>query len=494
MKAPPMRTKNSSMRSQTFPIARFTARFSLLMVLSLTSNLATAQPTPPPSTSPNKVNTTALPSTVQLENSPIRIDALNLNIFLPKGSVTQATSFTTSTTMGIGLPDQIGVMIIKEQKTTDPDLTIAQVADNMIAQLTRFGNSKTGSVLARDPNLDVKGQIGERFYVKIPGLRGKPDSVRGMTIFQNEPQKFVIFDFTTLYSDFEKARTFYETSVGTMELGNTTEIDVRRAAAIKSMLSFLEGRTIDDYQKAMTGKKAHWERLYLPHPSGDEMDATEFGYRKITSWGGFKGELSDKSKSSWNEDDRQLGYFVQIDAMALEDGLRVDTRATFYVSEDTKEESWTIKMSLRRDDFQQTSTITGARSGKSMAIVLNQPEADPVKTHPLIQGEGYMSQVQSYLIGHLLAHDASPGEYASYVYNSSMGTIALRWDIVEHPEETPDLIKITTKTSKNTPANVSLYNSSGELMRVRLANERIWEPIELERLIKLWRKKGLPLE
>ncbi len=129
-----------------------------------------------------------------------------------------------------------------------------------------------------------------------------------------------------------------------------------------------------------------------------------------------------------------------------------------------------------------------------MAIVLNQSDSEPQKTHPLIQGEGYMSQVQSYLIGNLLAHDAPPGEYASYVYNSSLGAIALRWDIVEHPEETPDLIKITTKTSKNTPANVSLYNSSGELMRVRLANERIWEPIELERLIKLWRKKGLPLE
>jgi hypothetical protein len=430
----------------------------------------------------------------ELENAPIRIDALKLNIYLPKGSVTESTSIGSTSTMGIGFPDQIGVMVIKEQKTTDPDLNVAQVADNLIDQLTRFASSRTGNILARDPNLKINTHIGERFYIRLPGARGKPDTVRGMTIFQSEPRKFIIFDFTTLYTNFDKARAYYETSVGTMDLGDRTESDVRRSAAIKSMISFLDLRSIDDFQSAMTNKKDRWERLYLPATTGDEMDATEYGYRKIKSWGGFKGELSDKPRSSWNNDDRSLGYFVQIDAMALEDEIRIDTRATFYMSEDTNEESWTIKMSLRRGTEQQTSTITGARSGTSMAIVLDQSDAPPSKTHPLIQGDGYMSQVQTYLIGAMLAEDAQPGEYASYAYNSSLGTISLRWDIVDRPEETPDLTRITTKVSNNTPPTVSLYNNEGDLLRVVLANKRIWEPIELDRLIKLWQKKGLPLE
>jgi len=468
-------------------------RSSTIALLCVLGSSTLAQTTPPPEITKSSISPSGV-ATVELESNPTTIDALDLNIFLPAGSVTETTSFGTNATTGVGLPDQVGVMIIKQQKTTNADLTISQVADNIISQLTRFASSRTGTILLHEKKLEINGWTGERFYVRLPGLNGKPDAVRGMTIFQSQPLKFVIFDFTSLYSNFDLARSYYETSIATMDLGNPTNSDVRRAAAIKSMIDFLELQSIEDYQSAMTGKKDRWERLYLPSPTGDEMDASEFGYRKIRSWGGFKGELSDKPRSSWSADDRKLGYFVQIDAMALEENIRVDTRATFYMSEDSKEESWTIKMSLRRDGQQYTSIITGARSGTSMAIVLEESGEPAVKSHPLIQGEGYISQVQTYLISKLLAAKAEPGEYASYAYNSSLSTISLRWDVLDKPKDTPDLIRVTTKVSNDTPPTVSLYDKDGNLLRVRLANKRIWEPIELDRLIKLWKKKGLPLE
>ena len=489
----PKASGNPQPRSiRTVLIGTTLAAFTLLTSHTLAQGTTTTPPTTPKS-APDPTLTT-IPEPIELENSPMRIDAMNLNIYLPKGSITETTSFGNNSTMGIGLPNKIGVMLIKEQRTTDPDLTLAQVADNIITQLTRFASSRTGKVLSRDPSLKIGLRTGERFYIRIPGTDGKADAVRGMTIFQSEPRRFVIFDLTTTYADFDKARAYYETSLATMDLGNPSKDDVRRSAAIKKMFAFLDVRSVEHYQQALTGKKDRWERLYLPSPTGDEMDATEFGYRKIKSWGGFKGELSEKPKRSWNDDDRSIGYFVQIDAMALEDDIRVDTRATFYMSEDTEEESWTIKMSLRRDGEQTTSIITGARSEKSMVIVLDQKGETPVKTHPMIQGEGYLSQVQSYLIGTMLAKNADPGEYASYAYNSAQGTITLRWDIVEQPEDTPDLTRITTKVSDDTPPTVTLYDTHGDLLRVRLANGRIWEPIELDRLIKLWKKKGLPLE
>jgi hypothetical protein len=315
-----------------------------------------------------------------------------------------------------------------------------------------------------------------------------------MTIFKSQPQRFAIFDLTTLYRDFDKCRVIYETSVGTMDLGKPTDQDVRRAAAVRRMLDFLALRSVEDYQAAMTGKKDRWERLYLPAPSGDDMDATEYGYRRISSWGGFKGELTEKSRNKWNDDDRTLGYFVQIDAMAIEEDMRVDTRATFYVAEDGSEESWTIKMSLRQGTASSTSTITGARSRKNLVVLTDSSEGGPVKTNPLIQGDGYISQAQSYLISNMLARSAEPGEYAGYAYNSAASAITLRWDVVEKPQDTPDLVRVTTKVSSDTPPTVSIYNAEGDLIRVRLSNGRIWEPIELDRLINLWQKKGLPLD
>jgi hypothetical protein len=433
--------------------------------------------------------------TTTFEPNPIQIDALDLRIQIPEGSVSETTSFGSNTSVGIGFPNQVGVLIIKEQRTTNDELTLDQVAQSIIKQLTRFGNSNTGTVLAHEKNLRIKLWEGQRFYIRIPGTNGKPDAVRGMTIFQTEPKRFIIFDLTTLYRDFDRCRIMYENTVATMDLGNPTDKDVRRAAAIRRMLEFIDLRSPEDIQSVTTRKSNdRWERLYLPAVTGDDMDATEYGYRRTRSWTGFKGDLSEKPRNKWSEDDKTMGYLVQIDAMALEEDLRVDTRATFYTSIDGDEESWTIKMSIRQGTEQQTSTITGARSKNNLVILTDASGAPPTKTSPLIQGEGYISQALSYLISPLLAKHAEPGDYASYVYNSSTGTITLRWDLVEHPEDSPDLVEITTKTSPETPATVSRYNGKGELLRVRLSNGRLWEPIEVERLVNLWQKKGLPLE
>ncbi len=439
-------------------------------------------------------NDTVIPTAVVMDPDPIKIDALDLSILIPEGSVSETTSFGSNSSVGIGFPNKIGVMLIKEQRTSNPELTLEQVTQSIMKQLTRFGNSTTGTVLDHDKKLEVNFRTGQRFYVRIPGANNKPDTVRGMTIFKSGPQRFIIFDLTTLYRDFDKCRAIYETCVGTMDMGNPSDEDARRSAAIRRMLDFMAVRSVEDYQQAMTAKKDRWERLYLPASSGDDMDATEYGYRRIRSWGGFKGELTEKAQSKWTDDDRTLGYFVQIDAMAIEEDLRVDTRATFYMSEDASEESWTIKMSLRQGTESSTSTITGARSRNNLVILTDSSEAGPIKTTPLIQGEGYVSQAMSYLLSNLLAQHAQTGEFASYVYNSSAGAIALRWDVVEHPKETPDLIRVTTKVTSDTPPTVSLYNTQGDLLRVRLSNGRIWEPIELDRLISLWQKKGLPLD
>jgi hypothetical protein len=460
------------------------ALITAIILPMLLSQETLAQTSPPDAT----------PTTTNFETKPTRIDALNLSILLPEGSVSSSTSYGNSTSVGIGFPNQIGVMNIKELKTQNAELTIEQVVESFIKQLTRFGNSTTGTVIEHKKDFRIKLWKGQRFYVRIPGTGGKPDSVRGMTVFEHKPKHYIVFDLTTLASDFDRCRVMYEATVGTMDLGNPTDEDVRRSAAIRRMIDFVDMRSFEDIQGITTGRSTdRWERLYLPAVTGDDMDATEYGYRRTRSWTGYKGDLSDKPKSRWTEDDRTLGYLMQIDAMAIEEDLRVDTRSTFYTSIDGEEESWTIKMSLRQGTLNSTSTITGARSRKNLVVLTDSNDAPPTKTTPLIQGEGYISQALSYMTSSLLAKHAIPGDYASYVYNGSAGAITLRWDLVEHPEDSPELVRITSKASKDTPATVSLYNGKGELLRVRLSNGRIWEPIELDRLISLWKKKGLPL-
>ncbi len=445
-------------------------------------------------------------SPVNLAKTTTTLQSLGLTLYLPEGAVAETVSYGSESTTAIAFEGDTGLMTIKGQKTTNPDLTSSMVAENIIQRLTGgYGTRATGELISRT-QLKIKFWAGERFYIRQPDPKGGEDKMTGYTIFQNKPRNFLVFELRTDAKDFETAQRIYETSVGTIDLGNPDIENTRRTAAILSTLAFLDTLTIEDYRAVLTGNKTdHWERLYTPASTGDEMDATEHGYRRVRSWAGYKGEMSEKPKSEWSEDDRTIGYLFQLDAMALEKNLRIDTRAIFFASDDQADEAWTIRMSLIEElpaisanaDAEQrkvNSSITGARHNTSMTVYLQQNDQPPSVTRPLIEGEGYISQVQTYLQSALLASKHLPGEYASYAYNSSTNTVALRWDSVEQPEESPGLWRVTTKATETTPATVSLYNEKNDLLRIELANGRIWEPIELKALLKLWKKKGLPLE
>jgi hypothetical protein len=118
----------------------------------------------------------------------------------------------------------------------------------------------------------------------------------------------------------------------------------------------------------------------------------------------------------------------------------------------------------------------------------------PTVTRPLIQGEGYLPQAITHLLSPLLARRAQVGEFASYAYNPGSNTITMRWDTVEQPADKPGLWIVRSRPDDNTPATSHVFNAQGRLMRSELHNGRLWEPIEPDRLLSLWKRKGLPLE
>ena len=476
------------------------ATLPILLTLLLAAVPAHAQDTR------TKTDQAPAASTIKLQKSPTKINKLGLSLYLPEGSVAETVSYGSESTTAVAFQDDLGLMTIKGQRTKNADLTTELVADSIIRQLTIDDRQRTiGELLSRE-KLRIKFWTGERFYVRQLSPDGGADSIFGYTIFQNKTRSFVVFELRTDINALPESQPIYETSVGTVDLGNPDAEDARRSAAIKSTLAFMDELSIEDFKSVLTGRdKDHWERLYTPAPSGDEMDATEHGYRRVRSWTGFKGELTPKKRSEWSQDDRTPGYIFQLDAMALEESLRIDTRAIYFVSDAQDSESWTVRMSIIQELDDETipeedritkinSAITGARDGTSMNIYLQQNNQAPTLTRPLIQGEGYISQVQTYLHSRLLAAKKKEGEFASYAFNPGANTVLLRWDIVEQPEESPGLWRVTTKVADTAPATVAVFNDRNDILRVRLANGRIWEPIELERLLKLWKKKGLPLE
>lgn len=469
-------------------------QLATLLALALTTLAAPAQPA--------AVTTPQSPTGVKLDSTPTRLDALNLAVHLPVGSKAEMTSFGSNATMGVEFPDNLGVMVIKGQRTTNPDLTISQVVDSIIDQLKRANGRQTiegrivdtdVTVRSRTPDLSVAGVKGERVYLDFPSFNGDPALVRGFSVFRAEPLRFIVYDLMTEERHFETARVMYETAVGSMDLSSLDQQAARRAQAIERARAVVDAMGADEFRSLADTYSERWERLYTPAKSGDDADATEHGYRRIRVSAGVKGEVTGKPERNWRPGDRIPGFIVRLDAMALETGMRIDTRAVYFVSEDFREEAWTVNMALRQGETSTESSVTGARTGGSMTVQLEQSRLPPQITKPVIQGEGYLSQAIAQLMVPILVRNAEPGEYAFYAYSPSSNTIALRTDTVEQPEASPGLWIVRSRPDANTPEAKHFYNATGELIRTELHNGRIWEPIELDRLVTLWRRKGLPL-
>ena len=442
------------------------------------------------------------PNITQLQPDPITIESIGLTLNLPEGATAETVRIGNSTSTGVSLPANLGTIIIKEQRTSNEELTAKEAANSIRDQLM---SARGAVVIAEQPALRVGIWTGHRVYVRTPNPNANGNPLyRGVTIFSHKPRTFLIYDFTHEGNDesFDMARVLYETSVGTMNLQEMSSQSLKRAAGFKATKALLNQITIDDLDAVLTGKKGErWERLYTPAKSGDEMDAKEHGYRRVRSWSGYKGDLGNKEKSKWSSEDRKLGYLLQIDSMALDSGLRIDSRALFYMSLDGNEETWTIRMTVKDSNnlgedgkpTSQDSAITGARIGGKLNITSVDGNSPPTTISPFIPEEGYITQVQSYLLGPLITQQKLQGDFAAYAYNPVTNSVTLRWDISEQPPQSPGMWSVTTKTSPDTPPTTALFDAHGDLMRVRLTNGRLWEPIELERLLSLWKRKGLPI-
>lgn len=475
-----------------------------LILLSLLAGPGAAQPAarqpdrtpaPAPAKAPGDLG-------VRLQASPTRIDPLGLSFFLPEGSVAETTSFGANATVGVELPDNLGVMVIKGQRSTNAELTVEKIVDSMIEQLQEArgvhdretGRFQTKARLDARETIKLAGLEGERFYMSFPPGEQGPALIRGVSVFRTEPGRFIVFDLMAEASVADRAKRTYETVVGTMDVTDRDALAARRGAAVQRMQGVLRSLNPSELRALAESHGERWERLYTPARSGDDMDATEHGYRRVRVSRGFRGEVSGRPERSWGPEEKTPGLIVRLDAMALETGLRIDTRAVYFVSEDLESEAWTVRMALRQGDVTTDSSVTGARSGTQMTIQTSQNTLPPTVTRPVIQGEGYVPQAITHLLAPVLARRAQAGEHAGYAYNPATNTVSLRWDTVEEVPDKPGLWVVRSRPDDNTPATSHLFNAKGALLRSELHNGRIWEPIELDRLVALWRRKGLPLE
>lgn len=452
---------------------------------------------------------------VEFEPEPHRIPSLGLKIHVPLGSIVESTRVGERATTRI-TPEPVGLdgvaWIIDIQPVDEPSqtTTIAELADRITQRLIEVGGAPSGQaprpesaprVLLREKQLRLPGGSAERFYISFP----QGQYVRGTTIFQISSTRFAAFSLFAQESAFADARLIYEALVSSATFEDAQAADIARAAAVKLGLGVLHQLTESDYTTILSRNSERWERFHIPAPTGADADSEELGYRRISAWEGRRGEVNvGLPRSRWSAADEQRGYLVRIESRLIErqrtDTQRVintviyDTVATYFMTPDGSEESWLIRLA-RRDGGQVSEwEELGARTDTSMNVKTSGVAKTPTVVKPIFESEGYISQVQAFLLPQLLVKAGIVGDFAFYTYRSADNKVVLRRDTLERPASNPELWLLRSKATEDAPEQQWLFAEDGSLIRSVLQDGRVWEPITLDRLANLWRSKGLPMK
>jgi len=467
-------------------------------------------------------------SAVELADDVFRLENVGLAIHLPIGALSQKSragnQVTAQITPAPGQPQWL-LNIQTPQSTTGA--TTRQVADEVLEQIrAQFGvaqtdtdrSNKTVTRVVRSDAvilepvkavpLQPNGLTGEgtpyRFYVKTPAGSGKGSIVRGYTVFALDAKRFVVFDLSVPEPEFAKVRPIYERVIATAVFDDPAAISANRGASIALGAKIFESLTPSDYDAALTNLKDTWYRLYKPAPAGaganGDRDAAELGYFHVRAWKGMRGEVdASRDKSKWDASDREPGYFVKIEARQMQGDAMIDSVGTYFMGQDRKNEVWVLQVASRdvgSRRLQQTFTETAARAGASLSVTVS-GNAEGKTIQPVVPESGYLSQVEMFLLPQLLVRkhaEARAKELGFYTYQSEFGAVRYRRDAIAPDEQKAGSIRITTKINEDREPYVSLYNEKGELTQTTMADGSVRAPIELPRLLDLWKAKGLPVE
>ncbi len=447
---------------------------------------------------------------VELSNRPIVRESLGLRIYLPVGAEAQTYEIGTRSSLAIMLPHGLGIINIQDTATV-PATTLTSICDGIIRsrlaikpprQLPRPGQRMgRGALLVRQPNLTITQQSGptqlaERLYLALED--SSATTIMGYTVFKPSPNRVLTFELITDPAHYTKAREMYELTVASATIGDPGEIAETRRLGVETGVRWLQEVDQDRITKAVQaiGEKWNWQRLYKPSLAGGGDDtAEEIGYRRINARVGRRGDLRRESNMRAGGRDNQRGYILRIESRTLHNSLVIDSSAVFFLSLDKNEETWSVEMAIRdtKTGQLQRSTEFGIREGNDLTVSTRLGDQPLVTSKPQINGPGYLSRVEAFLLPLLLVQTEIATDYRFYTFQSQSGRIQMRADSLEPRDHPKAKWALTTRLSQDTEPQVALLDAEGKMLRTQLDDGSRWETIELARLGRIWRSKRLPM-
>ncbi len=472
------------------------SRIIAAILLALLPHSAPAADTPPP------------PPT--LTQDPVQFETLGLSAHLPEGAIVETASLGSSRqSVLIRDPQNAWRIEISERTVTGGPTPPAKFANDLLREIhaawPRFERPETGDnsrplpppvkVLEQTDTLMLSGRACSRFYVLTPSPNSDAVLATGVTVIPVEPTRFSIVTVSCLESELAHAKLVYETVVASAKWRDPAEALAERSAAVLAGAKFIEALSPANYRAALHDAPQYY-RIYRPSPSGARSDDTELAYQMVEIREGVRAELSPrKPRSDWTPSDRDPGFVVRVVARYVQGASVSDLESTFFATlrdDATDEESWTSRLRVRTGTESTSWSQTGARVGNRLSVRTESSQGAPTEQSWIVPEQGYLTQVQAYLLPRLLAQSASPISLGFYAYNPATSDLSLRRDSLEPALSADTGWTLRTRLTEGGAERTATLSRDGELLRLETTDGAVMEPIDAQALNRLWKSKGLP--
>ncbi len=461
---------------------------------------------------------------------PFRIDSIGLSVSLPVRSTLHSLPNginTRATIRDAAKPGECRWLInVESLSVDDPNFTLAKAAERSLARLMgeaasahppapKPGDSTPppspaasptakGQLLSQIRNLRIAGvsSPGERFYVALRVPENPKDRVvHGVTIFQAGPGQFVAFELICGQDLLVDGQRVYESMIATARIEDPAQLESARRQLVTTGSAFITRLTPADFEAAVN-QPAQFYRLYKPAPGGAASDATERGYRSVRFFKGTRSQIDATGGDPRAGATNPSGYLADVSARLLEraSGIGgefqvVDIQGLYFVSLDRREEAWSIRTAVRMSASRPPVVYSelGTRTDRIMTVTVTRPgKTETTANRPTVPAEGYLSQVECFMLPRLLLGSGVEADLGFYSYQSLTESITLRRDSIAQEAAMPGVWKITSRPRENAVPTTYLFRPSGELIRADMPDEMVMEPVWPAELEKLWKSKGLP--
>lgn len=426
---------------------------------------------------------------------PFKVDSVGLSINLPTGAETTTTWAGHVAKVQVYAADATWIVEIQSDQPSDPEATPVSFTDGIIAHL-KNANGGRGEVSDRIGLHQIGGRPADAFSFRFPKVGNEPVRIYSYAVIFNRPDQVVTLTLITTEDQFQQANLVFKGLLKTAAFSDPMLVEAKRGLAIANLERLRATLSDADLDAILTGDVERWQRLYKPAPGMLDADAIEYGYKRFRSWRGRRGELDPgRERSRWSASDHDTGILVRLDARLLEPTHMIDSTSTCFLSDDAQSEAWNTVAAIKPRTGNERPAVwreTGARAGLNLTVRVEGAGMPTETITATIPEKGYVSQAESFLLSELLVRHADKTTYGAYVYRPARNAIQYRSDTIERLDD--GRVQITSVHEQGQPPTVSVFTPDADLVSQALDRERIWAPIDLNRLVGLWRSKNLPMD